>query len=519
MSEPPTAEPIVTLPLGRLRGRLLDDGLLRFAGVPYAAPPVGPRRFRAPEPAEPWEGERDATRFGPFSWQDAGGLAALLGSSDPTCDEDCLTLNVTTPACDDGGRPVMVWIHGGGFTMGSAAIPWYDAGSFARRGDVVVVSVNYRLGALGFLHLGSIEGGDEYPTSGLNGILDQVAALRWVRDHIAAFGGDPDNVTVFGESAGGMSVATLLALPAASGLFHKAIAQSGAAHNTLPAHVAAEVTSTFMAELDVLGLDGLLAAEPRDLLAAQAAVGRAVMADPGHLGGRGGLALAMPFQPVSGGLLPDDPLGAIRDGSAAAVPLLTGTTLDEWNLFHLMSPGGIDDPRLLERLDRMVGDSVHGGGRTIADTYRVARPGASADEVWCAVLTDWTFRIPAIRLAEAQVAHQPARTFMYRFSWASTAFDGRLGSCHALEVPFMWNALDQPGAGLFLGDGPPPHALAEAMHDAWWHFARTGDPNHGGLPTWPAYDPVGRATLDFGDTIEVLHDPAPAERALWSGVR
>lgn len=516
---PPVGEPIVTLPLGRLRGRLLDDGLLRFAGVPFAAPPVGERRFRAPEPPEPWAGERDATRFGPFSWQGGGGLDALLGSGPPACDEDCLTLNVTTPACDDAGRPVMVWIHGGGFTTGSGAVPWYDAASFARRGDVVVVTVNYRLGALGFLHLGSVEGGDAFPTSGLNGILDQVAALRWVHDHISAFGGDPGNVTVFGESAGGMSVATLLALPEARGLFHRAIAQSGATHNTLPEHVAAEVTSAFLAALGVIDLDGLLVAEPSALVDAQATVTAAVMADPGHLGGRGGIALAMPFQPVSGGRLPDDPLQAVRDGSAAHVPLLTGTTLDEWNLYHLMSPGGLDDPRLLARLDRMVGPHVQGGGRTVAETYRVARPGASADEVWCAVLTDWVFRVPAIRLAEAQASHQPAHTFVYRFSWASRAFDGRLGACHALDVPFMWNTLDQPGATVFLGEGPRPQALAEAMHDAWWHFARTGDPNHDGLPVWPAYEPALRPTMDFGDTVQVIHDPASAERSLWSGVR
>jgi para-nitrobenzyl esterase len=519
MVDPPIDEPVVTLPLGRVRGPPLPRGLVGFAGVPYAAPPVGARRFRAPEPPDPWDGERDATRFGPFSWQGRGGIDALLGWADPVCDEDCLTLNVTTPACDDAGRPVMVWIHGGGFTTGSGALSWYDAGSFVRRGDVVVVTVNYRLGALGFLHLGSIEGGDAFPTSGLNGILDQVAALRWVRDHIAAFGGDPGNVTVFGESAGGMSVATLMALPEARGLFHRAIAQSGAAHNTLPAHVAAEVTSSFFAALGIVDLDDLVDAEPADLLDAQARVVAAVMADPGHLGGRGGLALAMPFQPVAGGPLPDDPLRAIHDGSAAEVSLLVGATLDEWNLFHLMSPGGIDDPRLLARLDRMVGPHVQGGGRTVADTYRVARPGASADDVWCAVLTDWTFRVPAVRLAEAQVAHQPAHTFMYRFSWASRAFDGRLGSCHALDVPFTWNALDKPGASIFLGDGPVPHALAEAMHDAWWHFARTGDPNHGELPVWPTYDLAARPTMDFGDTVEVVHDPGAAERELWTGIR
>jgi len=509
------SEPLASTTTGAVRG-LRRDGICQFRGIPFAAPPIGPRRFRPPQPPEPWCGTRDATEFGPAAPQRPG----LLNQIGPAgTSEDCLTLNVYTPAPDDAGRPVMVWIHGGGFVTGSGSLAWYDGTSFARRGDVVVVTLNYRLGALGFLHLADL-GGPEFGASGVNGLADQIAALRWVRDNIAGFGGDPGRVTVFGESAGGMSVATLLAMPAARGLFVRAIAQSGAAANTFPPQVAAEVTGAFLAALGVTDLEGVLTAPTEALLEAQDNVVSRLMADPGHVSGMGGLALAMPFQPVVDGVaLPTEPLEAVRAGSAAEVGLITGWTLDEWNLFHLMSPGGLDDPRLLARLDRMVGDAVRGGGRTIAETYRAARPDADADEVWCAVLTDWIFRLPALRLAEAQHRHQPAHTFVYRFSWRSRGFDGRLGACHALDVPFVWNTLDRPGTELFLGEGPPPVALAEAVHDAWWHFARDGDPNHDRLPTWPAYDLVTRPTMDFGERVEVVHDPGSAERVLWGELR
>lgn len=502
---------------GRLEGRPFD-GVVRFAGIPYAAPPVGTCRFQPPHPPEPWAGTRDATAFGAVSWQSPGLLGGFLDRGSPNCSEDCLFLNVFTPACDDRARPVMVWIHGGGFTSGTGSVPWYDGSSFARRGDVVVVTINYRLGALGFAHLAEL--GDGYRSSGLNGILDQIAALEWVRANIAAFGGDPGNVTIFGESAGAMSVGTLLGLPAARGLFHKAIAQSGAAHNHLDPHLAAEVTGALLAALGADDLEAVLAADAADLLAAQEAVSADLLANPGRLAGRGGLALAMPFQPVVDGVvLPDPPLESVRAGLSAHVPLLVGTTLDEWNLFHLMSPGGLDDPALISRLDHMFGASFDGGGRHLADTYRVARPDATADEVWCAVLTDWIFRVPAIRLAEAQAHHQPDHTYAYLFSWASRAFGGKLGSCHALDVPFMWNNLDKGGVEIFLGDGPTPTHLAEAMHDAWWRFARDGRPGHDALPTWPAYDDATRATMGFGEKVEVLHDPAGAERAVWDGLR
>ena len=292
----------------------------------------------------------------------------MLGGAEMVSSEDCLTLNVQTAACDDGARPVLVWFHGGGFTSGTSATPWYDGAGFVRRGDVVVVSVNYRLGALGFLWLGAL--GEEYRSSGVNGILDQAAALRWVHDEIASFGGDPDNVTIFGESAGAMSVGTLLALPAARGLFHRAIAQSGAAHNTFEPRVAEEITSSVLAELGLRSDEELLELPPEQLVSVEAAVTRQLFRNPARIAGRSGIALAMPFQPVvDGQWLPEAPLTAIGDGSVSTVPVLAGTNLDEWNMFRLMSPGGIDHPQLLERLDRIAGD-----GHRFHDVYAARGP-------------------------------------------------------------------------------------------------------------------------------------------------
>ena len=498
--------PVVTIGQGTLEG-LERDGILQFRGIPYAAAPVGERRFLAPAPPESWEGVRDATRFGHMSVQESGGITAFLGDAVDSSSEDCLFLNVQTPACDDAARPVMVWIHGGGFINGSSSTPWYDGTALAQRGDVVVVSLNYRLGALGFLWLGDLD--DRYRSSGVNGLLDQAAALAWVRDNIAAFGGDPDNVTIFGESAGAMSVSTLLALPAARGLFHKAIAQSGAAHNTFTPAMGAAMTEQFMERLGVTDLDGLLNASADEIAAAATKVEAKLYDDPSGLGGPTGIALAMAFQPVVDGThLPESPLVAAAQGRAMDVPFLTGTNLDEWNLFALMSPGGLDDPKLLDRLERIFGD-----GHPVRAAYSADRPDATPDDLWNAVLTDATFRIPAIRLVEARAA-ATSETWQYLFTWATPAFGGVVKSCHALEIPFVFGVLDNHGAELFLG-GPVDdgmRALSESMQDAWLAFARHGDPG------WEAWNPTDRPTQRFDIEREVLRDPMAAERRVWDGV-
>lgn len=497
---------LVTIAQGALQGTE-SSGILQFRGIPYAAPPVGERRFRAPEAHEGWDGIRDATKFGSMSVQESGGITAFLGDAADSSSEDCLFLNVYTPSCDDKKRPVMVWIHGGGFINGSSSTPWYDGTSLSSRGDVVVVTLNYRLGALGFLWLGDLD--DRYRSSGVNGLLDQAAALAWVRDNIAAFGGDPDNVTIFGESAGAMSVSTLLAVPSAAGLFHKAIAQSGAAHNTFTPAMGAAMTEQFMAKLGVADLDGVLNASAEEIAKAATKVEAKLFDDPSGLGGPTGIALAMAFQPVvDGEYLPSNPLVAVANGDAADVPFITGTNLDEWNLFALMSPGGLDDPKLLERLER-----IFGSGHRVRDAYAIDRPDASPDDLWNAVLTDATFRIPAIRLVEARTA-ATSPTWQYLFTWATPAFGGVVKSCHALEIPFVFGVLDAGGAELFLG-GPVGDELRElsgVMQDAWLSFARSGDPG------WPAWNDETRPTQRFDIERQLLSDPMAAERRVWDGV-
>jgi para-nitrobenzyl esterase len=490
---------------GKIAGRD-KDGVLLFAGVPFAAPPVGDQRFRAPEEHPGWSDVRDATQFGRVAVQVGDSLGSIGVAPTPDWSEDCLFLNVQTPALDDARRPVMVWIHGGAFVNGTGAIPWYDGSNFVRHGDVVVVTINYRLGALGWLELGHLD--PAYASSANNGLLDQAMALRWVQDNIDGFGGDPDNVTVFGESAGAMSVGALLGSPVAKGLFAKAIAQSGAAHNVASAEEAAVIADALLAELGG-GLEAALSAPPAKILEAQQAVAAAM--ERGALPRRRTAASGLPFGPVvDGAVLPLRPVEAVGEGSSASVPLLVGTNRDEWKLFGLMTGAVQDDAHLRKRLARVVDDPD-----PVIDAYRAVRHGAGPDDLFSAIMTDRVFRVPAIRLAEAQAVHQPNHTFVYLFEYASPVFDGRLGSCHALEIPFVWDTLHKPGADLLVGPDAP-QSVADDMHRAWLAFAREGSPAHEGLPAWPAYDHATRATMHFGEPAHLEHDPDPAEREAWA---
>lgn len=493
---------------GVVRGRVARD-VIRFLGIPFAAPPVGARRFAPPAPVEPWDGVLVADRFGPTAPQHPSMLEQMLGGDDPTIDEDCLQLNVFTPACDGGARPVMVWIHGGGFLTGTGGIPWYDGTNLARR-DAVVVTINYRLGVLGFLHLEDVAEGFE--GSGNAGLLDQVAALRWVAENIASFGGDPANVTVFGESAGAMSVATLLGVPAATGLFHRAILQSGAGAHVHDADAATVTARKFLAEV---GVDPSEAARLRDvpldvLLDAQQRLTRTVPFEAG-----------LPLQPVvDGTVLPERPTARVGGGSAAGVDVLLGTTLEEMKMFLVADSalGSLDEAAMQSRSDALFRPAGRAPGEAL-ETYRRSRPDAAVADVWTAMLTDHTFRIPAIRLAEAQLAHH-AGVWMYLFAYRSPAFGGALGACHALEIPFVWDNLDARGAALFAGEPTEAtRALATNMADAWVAFARNGTPTAAGMPDWPAYDLDRRSTLWLdGDGATVVEDPMADERRLWQGV-
>jgi para-nitrobenzyl esterase len=398
----------------------------------------------------------------------------------------------------------MVWIHGGAFMFGEGATPWYDGTKFATHGDVVVVSINYRLGSFGFLHLADLFG-DEVAGAGNLGLLDQVAALEWVRDNIEAFGGDPNRVTIFGESAGAASVATLLGVPAASGLFDAAIPQSGAVAWFATRERGTEMARVIVDELGVKpgDLDALYAKTTEEIITAQAAVGFETNSD------------GLPFQPViDGTVLARPALESIRDGSAAGVRLLVGTNHDEFTLFSVMDPalGSLDEAGIRARVANYYGER---GIDEFLATYRAAEPGATLQDQWNAMATDALFRIPAIRLAEAQLPHAPV--WSYFFTWASPAFGGLLKSTHALEIPFVFDTLDQPGSDVFTGDGPERAGIASRVQAAWIAFACAGAPGHAAIPEWPQYDTTRRATMRIDDTWEVLDDPMPETRRLWDG--
>jgi para-nitrobenzyl esterase len=506
-------ETLVETPSGKLAGRV-EDGIHVFRGIPYAKPPVGPLRFRAPEPAPAWKGVREAVAFGPSAPQNPM-MLPLPGMDVGAMDEDCLYLNVYTPAPDGGRRPVLVWIHGGGFVIGSGSQSIYDGSRLARRGDVVVVTINYRLGPLGFLHLADLCPGLEDAAANC-GIRDQVLALEWVRDHVGAFGGDPGNVTIFGESAGGMSVGTLLGTPSARGLFRRAIAQSGAAHNVHTRETATRVAEHFLERLGVRPAEAARALRempPDKMLDTQ----QQSMLSLGT-----SLGLLLPFQPLTDGeLLPVPPIEAVRAGSARGVSMLAGTTRDEWKLFAMIDPtlSQLDRASLLARVEKQVGrDAAEALVATYEEVLR-ERGRALASEVFVAIETDRVFRIPALRLAEAQLDHADD-VFVYRFDWESPALGGSLGACHGVEIAFVFGVLDKPGVDFLSGKGPEADRLSETAMDAWLAFARGGDPSHAGLPgaRWPRYDPERRATLVFGRACEVQYDPAERERRAWEGL-
>lgn len=470
-------------------------GVALFAGIPYAAAPVGKLRWRPPEPPARRSGLFDATRFGKAAPQLPGD--GLTNSRPVDWDEDCLTLNVVTPAADDARRSVMVWIHGGAFTHGSGAVPWYDGTRFAQVGDVVVVTVNYRLGALGFAAV------DDDAAGGVIGLLDQIAALEWVQANISAFGGDPAQVTVAGESAGAMSVACLLTMPRSKGLFGRAIAQSGAGHHTADPRSAERVASQLMNELKVGS-----AAEARSLpaLAVLEAHQRLEMNAPHDRAPYG-----MMFHPSPDGEeLSGPPIDLMAAGIGADVDLLTGTNADETTLWGTR--------RVTEdRLQKVVSRWVDPPDELIA-TYRSSDPEASAGEIATMISSDFIFGIPAIRMAEARAA-RGGRTWMYLFDWKSHAFGGELGCTHALDLPFTFGTLDAPGVDMFLGTDDLPVALSEMMNDAWSSFIRDGTPATPQLAGWRRYSLEDRCVMELSDDPRALDDPDAARRHAWTGLR
>ena len=566
---------------GTLRG-LTERGLAVFRGIPFAAPPLGPLRFMPPGPPARWAGVREAVRFGRAAAQNAALAGPLLSLGIGRTGEDCLYLNVWTPRADRGRRPVLVWIHGGAFVLGAGSQTLYDGSGLARRGDVVIVTINYRMGALGFLRLRD-RFGERLTATGNEGLLDQIAALEWVREEIEAFGGDPGNVTIFGESAGAMSCATLLGVPRARGLFHRAILQSGAANFVWPREVAATLAHYVLDELGLGSPEALRAAAPSALLDAQRRVFMdMLMSDRYVLGALSptgqrmagalflGLALArrrlgrvasplsrglvgvlrrhrrreadpssrraalqalrtcgLPFQPVvDGDIVPRAPIEAIREGAARDIPLLVGTNLNEAKLFLPLDPEAatLDEAALLARCEDALPGNGRRGGRAAAEVIEVYREARAArgeridpGEVWFAIESDRTMRHPAMTLAALQAAHQ-RHTYAYLFTWPSPALGGMLGSCHALELPFVFGTLAHPMFRPFAGKGPEARALAARIQDAWIAFARTGRPGHPGLDEWPAYDASRRRTMILDRRCRVESAPREPERAFWDGL-
>ncbi|MET8576887.1 carboxylesterase family protein [Streptomyces sp. NPDC005012] len=484
--------PEAVTPYGRVRGRW-EDGIAVFRGIPYAAPPFGPGRFRAPSPPEPWHGVRPAVEFGPTAPKPPYSDAFARFLSDPSIPgDDCLNLNVWTPEPGPGARlPVLVWLHGGALTRGSSAVPVYDGRGFARDG-VVLVSLNYRLG---------VEGYGLFPDAPANlGLRDQIAALEWVRDAVAGFGGDPDDVTVAGQSAGAISVGALLASPRARGLFRRAVLQSGAPEAT-GRDKARRMVRRMAARLKVPATAAAFAEVDRALLLrTQAEVGR--LSSPVLGGPAFGIV-------EDGDVVPRDPLRALlEDGAAADVELLMGWTTDEYRLW--LVPGG-----LLDRVDRLGPLALTGArarcrsGVDVPRGYRSLRPEAGTAETVGQMVTDHLLRLPLRRVADTRAAHGPGRgrAYVYEFAWESRLPD--LGACHSLELGFVFDSGGTDAAVRMAGEGAP-RELAQAMHGAWVRFAR-GEGT--GWEPWDATHPV--RVFDDGPprTVRGLRD---AELALWT---
>lgn len=496
-------EPVVETSCGKLSGEY-RNGLYVFKGVPYAEPPVSESRWLPPRPKRPWKGVREAKTYGPICPQPKGMIEFLesFQIQEPQ-DEDCLYLNIWTPGLDGEKRPVMVWIHGGAFIIGSSSQPLYRGGKLAKNSNVVLVTVNYRLGAFGFLDLQDLTNG-RIPATGNEGLLDQVAALRWVKENISAFGGDPENITVFGESAGAMSIACLLAMEEARGLFAKALLESGSGSATFSREKAVEAAERFLRILKIEQAD------PDRLLSLRTE--QIVLAEEEMMRGKE----ICPFSPcVDGTTLREVPINLIRAGAARGIPVLLGTNLDEWNLFafafeELLRMDEDDLRRLLE--ESFPEDFV----RELIDFYRASLKKRGLDaqpwRIYSAIQTDMVFRIPSSRIADAQTAHG-SPTFVYRFDWPSPALGGILGACHTLEMGFVFGNYDER----FFGSGPSAAELSARMQAAWSSFARNSDPSCERVGEWPVYGPEAK-TMVIGEEWRVESIPLEVEKSIWERI-
>jgi para-nitrobenzyl esterase len=486
---------------GKVRG-LNVAGINRFLGIPYGGPASGPNRFKAPTPAVPWSGVRDAFDYGPIAPQVVASPAidfiSLIGWDQQPggMSEDALTLNVWTPGIEDGGkRPVLVSLHGGGFTWGSSGYLGYNGDPLARSGNVVVVTVNHRLGALGYLDLADIGAPAEYAQAGVAGMLDIVQALQWVRDNIEHFSGDPGTVMVFGQSGGGRKVSTLLAMPSGKGLFHRAAVQSGSQIRVMSREDGAKAADLLLRQL---GLDRSRVSEiftmPWDrILAAQAAL------DHGPAGA---------FYPVAdGAALPQHPFDPTAPAISADIPMIVSNCLHDAALG--LTNFDLTDDGLKAIVVKLVGEAK---AQQVLDTYFQAYPSATAYQIQAALFTDRGYGRDAVTQAERKAALGRAPVWKYRFDWPSPSYGGKFGAVHGTDQDLVFHAPH----GAIDGDRPAAHMLADKMTAAWVAFATTGNPNTPAMPSWPPYTVERRETMVINTRQRVVNDPGRDFRLLWN---
>lgn len=486
---------------GRLRGESLE-GVHRFRGIHYAQSTGGTNRFLRAQPLPPWPGIREANTYGaraPQPVEESSGLAwrAWIRDRQPLS-EDCLVMNIWTPGTDARKRPVLFYIHGGGFNTGSGGTAGCEGEILARRGDVVVVTINHRLNLFGHLYFPGTD--ERFADAGNNGILDIVAALQWVRTNIAAFGGDAGNVTISGQSGGASKVAVLMAMPQAQGLFHKAVIQS--ASSLIRMATMDEAARCTQALMKALGLEGrapsALQQVPMDQLLAARKQAVALAGDN--------------FRPVVDGLsLPAHPFDPDAPAASADIPLLIGTCEDELTFSLGVNPANftLSEDEALRRVQTFVGVDA-GQAESLMQSYRAMRPQASPSDIMIAVMSDQMYRRNDIIAAERKAAQNRAPAYMYLFTWKTTALGGMLKTPHTLCIPFVFGTVD--AASEMLGSGPERYTLSDRVMTAWTSFARTGNPNHPGLPQWQPFTAAVRATMIFDNECRLANDPAREDR-------
>jgi para-nitrobenzyl esterase len=510
------SDPVVDTASGKIRGAAAD-GINAFKGIPYGASTAGANRFMPPQKPAPWSGVREAVDWAGHAPQAFAGrrrpeVSALSGTPDKVpVSEDCLTLNLWTPGLDVGKRPVMVWYHGGGFSYGSANTPRTDGTNLARRGDVVVVTVNHRLNIFGFLDLAEL-GGEEFAHSANAGVLDLVAALEWVRENVANFGGDPGKVTIFGQSGGGGKVSALLAMPAAKGLFQRAIVMSGAGIRMAEHERATKLANAVLGEVGLTAneFDKLQALPVERLLAAIEPAQKKLGPAPFKLLDRYG------FGPVvEGHDLPHHPFDPTATDLSDDVPVMVGGTKDENAIF--LAPDDVVWSRTLgeDELKTRVAEVAGGDTDAVLALYRRMHPGMNPAELLIEITTDARFWVRSVLLAERKAAKGKAPVYMYSFNWQTPVFDGKLMAQHALDVPFVFDTL---AATRITGHSPAAPPIAAAESATWAAFARSGTPDNNAIPHWPSYTAADRATMTIDTEWRVQNDPQHEARLLWTKI-